>query len=91
MTISILAITLWIASVVFYIIWNLLEKNRKLEATVINQNEFMNNIVIMLDEFNALVNKIDMTIWVQSDPELLELFNKIKQIQTSVQQFTGRK
>jgi len=45
----------------------------------------------MLDEFNALVNKIDMTMWVQSDPELLQLFETIKQVQKRVQEFTGRK
>jgi hypothetical protein len=45
----------------------------------------------LLDEFNGLVNKIDMTMWVQSDPELLSLFETIKAIQLRVQQFTGRK
>ena len=82
---------MWIGGVIAYVIWNLLRKNRKLEDIVISQSTFVNETVVMLDEFNALVNKIDMTMWVQSDPELLQLFETIKQVQKRVQDFTGRK
>lgn len=91
MVLGIVAISLWVVSAIAYIIWNLLNKNRNLEAMVINQSNFVNETIVMLDEFNALVNKIDATMWVQSDPELLQLFETIKQIQMKVQQFTGRK
>jgi hypothetical protein len=91
MIIGIISIILWIGGVIGYVIWNLLQKNRKLEEIVITQSSFVNDTVVMLDEFNALVNKIDMTMWVQSDPELLQLFETIKQVQKRVQEFTGRK
>jgi hypothetical protein len=91
MIFGIIAIVLWIGSLIGFIIWNLLKKNRELERIVINQSEFVNETVVMLDQFNGLVNKIDTTMWVQSDPELLQLFETIKQIQYQVQQFTGRK
>jgi hypothetical protein len=91
MIIGIISIVLWVGGVVGYVIWNLLQKNRKLEEIVITQSSFVNDTVVMLDEFNALVNKIDMTMWVQSDPELLQLFETIKQVQKRVQEFTGRK
>lgn len=91
MIIGIISISIWVISIIGYIIWNLLQKNRNLEAMVINQSNFVNETVVMLDEFNGLVNKIDTTMWVQSDPELLSLFETIKQIQAKVQQFTGRK
>jgi hypothetical protein len=91
MIFGIIAIVLWIGSLVAFVIWNLTKKNRELERIVINQSEFVNETVVMLDQFNGLVNKIDMTMWVQSDPELLQLFETIKQIQQQVQQFTGRK
>lgn len=77
--------------IIGYVIWNLLQKNRKLEEIVLTQSSFVNDTIVMLDEFNALVNKIDMTMWVQSDPELLQLFETIKQVQKRVQEFTGRK
>ena len=91
MIIGIISISLWIGGLIGYVIWNLLKKNRKLEDIVINQSNFVNETIVLLDEFNALVNKIDMTVWVQSDPELLQLFEKIKQVQKRVQDFTGRK
>jgi hypothetical protein len=91
MIIGIISIVLWVVGVVGYVIWNLLQKNRKLEEIVLTQSSFVNDTIVMLDEFNALVNKIDMTMWVQSDPELLQLFETIKQVQKRVQEFTGRK
>lgn len=91
MIVGIISIILWIGTVITYVIWNLLEKNKKLEEVVITQSSFVNETVVMLDEFNLLVNKIDMTMWVQSDPDLHQLFENIKQIQQRVQQFTGRK
>ena len=91
MIIGIISIVLWVGGVVGYVIWNLLQKNRKLEEIVLTQSSFVNDTIVMLDEFNALVNKIDMTMWVQSDPELLQLFETIKQVQKRVQEFTGRK
>lgn len=91
MIIGIISIVLWVGGIVGYVIWNLLQKNRKLEEIVLTQSSFVNDTIVMLDEFNALVNKIDMTMWVQSDPELLQLFETIKQVQKRVQEFTGRK
>ena len=91
MIIGIISIVLWVVGVVGYVIWNLLQKNRKLEEIVLTQSSFVNDTIVTLDEFNALVNKIDMTMWVQSDPELLQLFETIKQVQKRVQEFTGRK
>ena len=73
------------------VVYNLYRKNKRLEEIVINQSGFVNDTLSLLDDFNGLVNKIDMTMWVQSDPELLQLFENIKQIQVRVQQFTGRK
>ena len=91
MIFGIISIILWIGTIIGFVIWNLLKKNRELESMVIGQSNFVNETVVMLDQFNLLVNKIDMTMWVQSDPELLQLFETIKQIQAQVQQFTGRK
>lgn len=88
---GIIAIVLWFATIFGAIVYNLYKKNRRLEEIVLNQSSFVNDTLSLLDDFNALVNKIDMTMWVQSDPELLSLFETIKAIQARVQQFTGRK
>jgi hypothetical protein len=88
---STIAIVLWTATILGAVVYNLYRKNKRLEEIVINQSGFVNDTLSLLDDFNGLVNKIDMTMWVQSDPELLQLFENIKAIQLRVQQFTGRK
>jgi hypothetical protein len=88
---GIIAIVLWFATIFGAIVYNLYRKNKRLEEIVLNQSSFVNDTLALMDDFNGLVNKIDMTMWVQSDPELLQLFETIKAIQARVQQFTGRK
>lgn len=88
---GIIAIVLWFATIFGAIVYNLYRKNKRLEEIVLNQSSFVNDTLALMDDFNGLVNKIDMTMWVQSDPELLQLFENIKAIQARVQQFTGRK
>ena len=88
---GIIAIVLWFATIFGAIVYNLYRKNKRLEEIVLNQSSFVNDTLSLMDDFNGLVNKIDMTMWVQSDPELLQLFETIKAVQARVQQFTGRK
>ncbi len=88
---GIIAIVLWFGTIFGALVYNLYRKNKRLDVIVINQICFVNYNFGLTDDFNALVNKIDMTMWVQSDPELLQLFETIKAIQARVQQFTGRK
>ena len=88
---GIIALVLWFSTIFGAVVYNLYRKNKRLEEIVINQSTFVNDTLSLLDDFNGLVNKIDMTMWVQSDPELLQLFDTIKEIQQRVQQFTGRK
>ena len=88
---GIIAIVLWFATIFGAMVYNLYRKNKRLEEIVLNQSSFVNDTLSIMDDFNALVNKIDMTMWVQSDPELLKLFETIKAVQARVQQFTGRK
>lgn len=88
---GIIAIVLWFGTIFGAIVYNLYRKNKRLEEIVLNQSSFVNDTLSIMDDFNALVNKIDMTMWVQSDPELLQLFETIKAVQARVQQFTGRK
>jgi hypothetical protein len=87
----IITICMWILAGIAYAIINLYKKNVKLENMLNEQSKFTNDVIFLLDDFNALVNKIDMTIWVQSDPELRSLFDNIKELQKTVQSFTGRR
>jgi hypothetical protein len=54
---------------------------------VINQSDFINTMKVNIRQFDELANKIDSQIWVQSDPEFLALFEKVKEIQSSLQTY----
>jgi hypothetical protein len=87
MTTLIISVSIWIATVIIYVVFNLLNKNKKLENMVINQSEFINTMKINIKQFDELANKIDAQIWVQSDPEFLALFEKVKEIQSNLQTY----
>jgi hypothetical protein len=87
MVIGIISLVLWIALIVGYVIWNLFNKNRKLEKMVFRQQTFIDGIKGCMREINDTANKIDSQIWVQSDPEFLALMENVKQMQTSINNF----
>lgn len=87
MEIAIISIVLWIGSVIGYIIWNLYNKNRKLEAMVVNQQIFIDQIKGCMKEINSCANQIDSKLWVQSDPEFLGLMENVKQMQNRINEF----
>lgn len=81
------SVGLWVATVIGYVIWNLYNKNRKLERMVVNQQIFIDGIKDCMKEINAAANQIDSKIWVQSDPEFLALMENVKTMQNSINQF----
>lgn len=87
MTTIIISVAIWAVSVISWIIFNLFNKNKKLENMVINQADFINGMRSNIKQFDELANKIDSQIWVQSDPEFLALFEKIKEMQSMVQNY----
>ena len=84
---GIAALVLWIVTIVGYVIWNLYNKNRKLERMVVSQQIFIDGIKDCMKEINTAANQIDSKIWVQSDPEFLALMENVKTMQNSINQF----
>jgi hypothetical protein len=78
---------LWPITIAGYVIYNLFNKNKKLENAIIRQNSFIDSILASIKDLDKAVEKIDATIWVQSDPELLSLFDSVKQIQSKIKDF----
>ena len=73
MEIAIISIVLWVVTIVGYVVWNLYNKNKKLEQMVINQQAFIEGIKGCMKVVNETANQIDSKLWVQSDPEFLSL------------------
>jgi hypothetical protein len=87
MTIGIIALVVWAVSIIGYVIWNLFQKNRRLESMVITQQFFIDKIKDCMKEINIAANQIDSKLWVQSDPEFLSLMENVKQMQTRINEF----
>lgn len=87
MSIGIIALIVWGISVIGYIIWNLFNKNRKLEQIVVSQQVFIDDIKGCMREINSAANQIDSKLWVQSDPEFLSLMENVKQMQGRINEF----
>jgi hypothetical protein len=84
---GIIALIVWVVSIIGYVIWNLFQKNRRLESMVVTQQLFIDNIKDCMKEINVAANQIDSKLWVQSDPEFLSLMENVKQMQTRINEF----
>jgi hypothetical protein len=82
MTSLVITIAIWIIIPLAYIVYNLYSKNKRMESIILYQREFVREFLGMSKQFSEMTNKIEMTMWVQSDPELMQLFDQIKQIKT---------
>jgi hypothetical protein len=81
----------WVLTVLGYVIFNLFQKNKKLERIVIDQQMFINDCVANYKQIDLLADKIDKTMWVQSDPEFLGLMEEIKSLQATMKQYTDNR
>jgi peptidoglycan hydrolase CwlO-like protein len=83
------SIALWASTIIGYIVFNLFNKNRKLELIISKQNDFIKNILSLADNIDKTAQKIDSTMWVSADPELKIMFDDIKNMQDNIKKFTS--
>lgn len=91
MTTIVISVSLWVVTALSYVIFNLYSKNKKMENMIISQNSLIKDFMVSSKVFSDLVNKIDITMWVQSDPELLEIFETIKQLKSTLDRYDETK
>lgn len=85
--ITTIMIILWPITILAWVIYNLYNKNVKLENAIVKQQRFINEILSTFKDLSKTVEKIDSTIWVQSDQELLTMFDSVKEIQSKIKDF----
>ncbi len=86
-TLVVILASVWVLTILGYVIYNLYSKNVKLEKSVIDQSDFIQSMLSCMTELDKAVDQIDSKIWVQSDPEILVMFDKVKQIQALIKEF----
>jgi len=90
MTLGIIMLFIWIATVVGWVIYNLYKKNTKLENTVIAQANFISGLQQLIGESDKALKNLDDKIWMESDKELQTVFQNLKAVQEGLNQFNKR-
>ena len=81
---------IWIATVVGWVIYNLFNKNKKLEVTVLAQANFIAGLQQLIGESDKALKNLDDKIWMDSDKELQTVFQNLKAVQEGLNQFNKR-
>ena len=90
MIFGLIMLFIWIATVVGWIIYNLYQKNIKLETTVLAQANFIGGLQQLIGESEKALKNLDDKIWMDSDIELQTVFQNLKAVQEGLNQFNKR-
>jgi hypothetical protein len=90
MIFGIITLALWVVTIVGWVVYNLYQKNIKLEQTVINQATFIAGLQSMIYESDKALKNLDDKIWMESDKELQTVFQNLKAVQEGLNQFNRR-
>jgi len=77
--------------VIFYIIWNLMRKNEKLEDALIKRDGYIDSISVIMSESNRKIKEIDSKQIFESDDEIGWFFKGIKEIQELINEYNINK
>ena len=80
-------LVLWLVTIPSWIIYNLYNKNTKLENVVINQATFIAGIQTLILQSDKALKDLDDKIWMESDRELQTVFESLKTIQLALNTF----
>ena len=83
-------VSVWVLTIIGWVIFNLYRKNVKLENTVINQAIFIDSLQALIGESDKALKDLDDKIWLESDKELQTVFHNLKAIQDALNQFNKR-
>jgi hypothetical protein len=85
-----ISIILWIVTVIGYVLFNLYQKNVKLENMVINQANLINGLSGIIGESDKVIKELDTKIWTEGDKELAAVFQNLRTIQEALNQYRSR-
>jgi hypothetical protein len=74
-------------AVLFYVIWNLLRKNEKLEDALEQRDNYIQNITTIMSESDRKLKEIDSRQIFESDDEIGWFFKGIKEIQELINEY----
>jgi hypothetical protein len=90
MIFGIIAIILWVSTIIGYIIWNLLQKNRKLEEIAAVQKYQLESLSSIIEDSERILSQTELTQAFKTDDQIGAFFNNLKIIQESLNQFKAK-
>jgi hypothetical protein len=88
-TIILINVGILLLAVLFYVIWNLLRKNEKLEDAIKQRDNYIQNISIIMSESDKKLKEIDSKQIFESDDEIGWFFKGIKEIQELINEYNS--
>lgn len=88
---TVLNIALWVFSITGYIIYNLYQKNIKLEKMIVEQDTVLESLTVTINESDRALKELDRLGAFRSDDEIGFFFQAVKEIQHTLNQYTTRK
>jgi len=77
--------------VIFYIIWNLMRKNERLEDAIVKRDQYIDTMSTIMSESNRKIKEIDSKQIFESDDEIGWFFKGIKEIQELINEYNLNK
>lgn len=90
-TIILINVGILIFGVIFYIIWNLMRKNERLEDALNQRDQYIDNMSIIMSESDRKIKEIDSKQIFESDDEIGWFFKGIKEIQALINEYNSNK
>lgn len=85
-----IALILWPVTILGYILFNLYQKNLKLEAMVIRQENLLAGLSGIINQSDKVIKELDTKIWTDGDKELAAVFQNLRMIQEALNQYRGQ-
>jgi hypothetical protein len=78
---------LWVSTMVGYIIYNLFQKNKKLESMIISQQQIIDSISELINSGDQIINSLEISGAFKADDEAGAFFKVLKNIQEELNYF----
>ena len=88
---GIIAVTLWVVTIVGYVIRNLMIQNEKLTRLIEERDIYINNIDEVIENIEARLREIDLKGTFASDDEVGFFFNSLKSMSETLNTYKIRR
>lgn len=90
MEIALWVIGIHLVELAIFLGYLLIQKNKKLENVIYEQNQYIESSSFILSQLDDTLSRINEKMYVDGDPELEELFERIKEYKNMINDFSKK-